>query len=82
MTAAHLLEASADDITFAKGEFLITGTDRGVSLAEVARVAHIPHSYPLELELGLQESAAYDPPGIAQTFDKSLKASSLFDTLN
>ena len=62
--AAHLLEASADDITFAGGVFSIAGTDRGVTLPEVARVAHIPTSYPSELELGLQDSAAYDPPAL------------------
>ena len=63
--AAHLLEASTQDIAFAHGVFSIAGTDRSVTLPEVARVAHIPTSYPSELELGLQDSAVYDPPGFA-----------------
>jgi carbon-monoxide dehydrogenase large subunit len=63
--AAHLLEASAEDIAFSGGVFSIAGTDRCVTLPQVARVAHIPTSYPSELELGLQDSAVYDPSGFA-----------------
>ncbi len=63
--AAHLLEASPTDMTFATGNFSIAGTDRSVTLREVARVAHIPSLYPSELELGLQETAVYDPPAFA-----------------
>ena len=62
--AAHLLEASADDIVFADGRFTVTGTDRRVTLHEVARVAHLPTSFPAE-ELGLQDNAVYDPPNFA-----------------
>jgi carbon-monoxide dehydrogenase large subunit len=49
---------------FADGTFEIAGTDRRVTLREVARVAHNPTSYPAE-ELGLQDSAVYDPPNFA-----------------
>ncbi|MBX9830007.1 MAG: xanthine dehydrogenase family protein molybdopterin-binding subunit [Xanthobacteraceae bacterium] len=63
--AAHLLEASAGDIAFAGGTFAVAGTDRRVTLREVARVAHHPTSYPTDLELGLQDSAVYDPPSFA-----------------
>src|SRR5262249_10812878 len=63
--AAHLLEASVEDITFDGGEFSIAGTDRRVTLREVAGVAHVPTNYPSGLELGLQDSAVYDPPGFA-----------------
>ena len=59
--AAHLLEASAGDIAFADGMFTVAGTDRRVTLREVARVAHHPTSYPADMELGLQDSAVYDP---------------------
>ena len=62
--AAHLLEASAGDIAFADGNFAVVGTDRRVTLREVARVAHNPTSYPAE-ELGLQDNAVYDPPNFA-----------------
>ena len=63
--AAHLLEASAGDIAFADGIFTVTGTDRRVTLREVARVAHHPTSYPADMELGLQDNAAYDPSNFA-----------------
>jgi carbon-monoxide dehydrogenase large subunit len=63
--AAHLLEASSGDIAFDKGVFMVAGTDRRVTLREVARVAHHPTSYPADMELGLQDSAVYDPPSFA-----------------
>jgi aerobic carbon-monoxide dehydrogenase large subunit len=63
--AAHLLEASATDMTFGNGVFSIAGTDRRVTLCDVARVAYIPNAYPAELELGLADTAVYDPPAFA-----------------
>ena len=63
--AAHLLEASAGDIAFEEGLFTVAGTDRRVTLREVASVAHHPTNYPPDLELGLQDSAVYDPSNFA-----------------
>jgi carbon-monoxide dehydrogenase large subunit len=64
--AAHLLEASAGDIEFTGGRFIVAGTDRAVRFAEVARAAYVPHNYPLEtLEPGLDENAFYDPRNFA-----------------
>ncbi len=63
--AAHLLEASVGDITFADGMFSITGTDRRVTFREVALVAHHPTNYPADMELGLQDSAVYNPSNFA-----------------
>jgi carbon-monoxide dehydrogenase large subunit len=37
--AARLLEAAAADITYGDGRFTVTGTDRGLTLAEVAAFA-------------------------------------------
>ena len=60
--AAHLLEASEDDIEFKDGQLTVTGTDRAVSFGDVAMAAYVPHNYPLEtLEPGLEETAFYDP---------------------
>ncbi|MCZ6784393.1 MAG: xanthine dehydrogenase family protein molybdopterin-binding subunit [Proteobacteria bacterium] len=60
--AAHTLEASAEDIEFADGEFRVAGTDRATAFADVAFSAYVPHDYPLEeLEPGLEASAFYDP---------------------
>jgi carbon-monoxide dehydrogenase large subunit len=60
--AAHILEASEDDIEFSAGTFSVAGTDRTLSIGEVAGAAYVPHNYPLgELEPGLDETAFYDP---------------------
>jgi aerobic carbon-monoxide dehydrogenase large subunit len=47
--AAHLLEASAMDIDFAKGVFAIKGTDRRVGIFEVAKAAATRNDLPDEL---------------------------------
>ncbi|SFH83195.1 xanthine dehydrogenase family protein molybdopterin-binding subunit [Albimonas pacifica] len=60
--AAHLMEASAEDVAFENGQFTVKGTDRSVAFGEVALAAYVPHNYPLEeLEPGLEEQAFYDP---------------------
>jgi len=60
--AAHLLEASESDISFADGTFSVAGTDKSVSIGEVAFAAYVPHNYPLEeLEPGMDETSFYDP---------------------
>jgi carbon-monoxide dehydrogenase large subunit len=60
--AAHLLEASEDDVVFENGKLTIAGTDKSVSFGEVALAAYVPHNYPLDvLEPGLEETAFYDP---------------------
>ncbi len=60
--AAHLLEASVDDIEFADGTFKVAGTDRAKTLGEIALTAYVPHNYPItEIEPGLDETAFYDP---------------------
>ena len=60
--AAHILEASVTDIEFSKGTFTVSGTDKSVSIGDIAMAAYVPHNYPLEnLEPGLDEQAFYDP---------------------
>jgi carbon-monoxide dehydrogenase large subunit len=60
--AAHLLEASLEDIEFKDGKFSVAGTDRVKTFAEIALTAYVPHNYPIEtLEPGLEETAFYDP---------------------
>jgi aerobic carbon-monoxide dehydrogenase large subunit len=60
--AAHLLEASLEDVVFQDGKFSVAGTDRAKTFAEVALTAYVPHNYPIEeLEPGLDETAFYDP---------------------
>jgi aerobic carbon-monoxide dehydrogenase large subunit len=60
--AAHLLEAAEDDVEFRAGTFSVAGTDRSLSIGEVAMAAYVPHNYPLDkIEPRLDESAFYDP---------------------
>ena len=60
--AAHALEAAEADIAFADGTFSVAGTDKRLTIGEIALSAYVPHNYPLEtLEPGLDESAFYDP---------------------
>jgi carbon-monoxide dehydrogenase large subunit len=60
--AAQLLEASEADVAFAKGRFSIAGTDRGVTLKEVARASFAFASLPKGMEPGLFEHATFSPP--------------------
>jgi carbon-monoxide dehydrogenase large subunit len=60
--AAHLMEASVDDIEFANNTFTVAGTDKSKTLTDISLTAYIPHNYPIEeLEPGLEETAFYDP---------------------
>jgi len=60
--AAHLMEASVEDVEFERGTFRVAGTDKSKSLTDISLAAYVPHNYPIEeLEPGLEETAFYDP---------------------
>ncbi|HEY6933389.1 MAG TPA: xanthine dehydrogenase family protein molybdopterin-binding subunit [Marmoricola sp.] len=59
--AAHLLEASVDDLEFAGGRLSVRGTDKGMSLAEVAAAAFAAHNLPDGVEASIDSEATYDP---------------------
>jgi carbon-monoxide dehydrogenase large subunit len=60
--AAHLMEASVEDVEFDRGTFRVAGTDKTKSLTDISLAAYVPHNYPIEeLEPGLEETAFYDP---------------------
>jgi carbon-monoxide dehydrogenase large subunit len=59
--AAHRLEASVDDISFENGVFSVAGTDRSVTITDVARSAFDPSKLPPEIEIGLYETATWSP---------------------
>jgi aerobic carbon-monoxide dehydrogenase large subunit len=60
--AAHLMEASVEDIEFAGNKFTVAGTDKSKTLTDISLAAYVPHNYPIdELEPGLDETAFYDP---------------------
>ncbi len=56
--AAHLLEAAAADIEFSPGRFAVAGTDRSVTLEQVARAAYAPGARPPGEDVGLVANAA------------------------
>ncbi len=59
--AAHLLEASVDDLEFVGGRFGVKGTDKGVTMAELALASFAAHNLPDGVEPGLDADATYDP---------------------
>ncbi|NGM20495.1 xanthine dehydrogenase family protein molybdopterin-binding subunit [Roseomonas stagni] len=60
--AAHLMEASVEDVEFERGTFRVAGTDKTKSLTDISLTAYVPHNYPIEeIEPGLEETAFYDP---------------------
>jgi aerobic carbon-monoxide dehydrogenase large subunit len=64
--AAHLLEASAQDVVFADGAFSVAGTDLRMDLMEVAKASREPAKLPPGMEPGLDATHQRIPP--AQTF--------------
>ena len=62
--AAHRLEASPEDIRLEHGSAVVAGTSVGVTVPEIARIAHhSSHLLPAPMEPGLAVSATYDPAG-------------------
>ncbi len=59
--AAHLLEASADDLEFAGGKFTVRGTDSSLALTEIALAVFAAHNLPDGVEPSLDSDATYDP---------------------
>ena len=64
IAASHVLEAAADDIVLEAGSAKVSGTDRAVPIAALARaVYHQTHTFKGEIGPGLREAADYDPSG-------------------
>jgi carbon-monoxide dehydrogenase large subunit len=60
--AAHLLEASEDDLEFTGGTFSVRGTPgTGVSIQEVALATFAAHNFPEGVEPSIDADATYDP---------------------
>jgi len=66
--AAHLLEASPDDLEYAEGKWTVKGTDKSVGFGDVSLTAYVPHNYPEGLEPGLDFNAFYDPANFTYPF--------------
>jgi carbon-monoxide dehydrogenase large subunit len=72
--AAHLLEASEDDIEFANGTFTVRGTDKGKAIQEIAYAAFTGHDYPADMEPSLDSDAVYDPENFSYPHGTHLAA--------
>jgi carbon-monoxide dehydrogenase large subunit len=60
--AAHLLEASEDDLDFEGGTFSVRGTPgAGVSIQEIALAVFAAHNYPEGIEPSIDAEATFDP---------------------
>jgi aerobic carbon-monoxide dehydrogenase large subunit len=65
--AAHLLEASEDDIDFEDGRFVVKGApDKAKTIQEIAFAAYT--SVPEGMECGLEGVYYYDPPNMTYPF--------------
>ena len=62
--AAHLLEAAPEDIVPRDGAFNVAGTDRGVTLAQIAKTAYVPRQLPAGMEPGFSATASFAPPAV------------------
>ena len=74
--AAHLLECAPQDIAYENGEFMVKGTDRKMTFVEIAKAAYYGADYPEDFELGLEETAFFDPPDY--NFPSAMHLSTVF----
>jgi carbon-monoxide dehydrogenase large subunit len=67
--AAHLLEASPDDMTFEGGRAFVKGSpDKGKTIQELAGAAALAYSLPAGMEPFLDDITYYDPPECTYPF--------------
>ncbi|WP_347058476.1 molybdopterin cofactor-binding domain-containing protein [Blastococcus sp. HT6-30] len=60
--AAHLLEASEDDLEFEGGKFSVRGTPgTGLGIQEIALAVFAAHNYPEGIEPSIDAEATFDP---------------------
>lgn len=57
--ASHVLEAAESDIEFSNGKFVIAGTDRTLSMTDVAKASFDPDQLPPGMEPGLEATETY-----------------------
>jgi carbon-monoxide dehydrogenase large subunit len=58
--ASHLLEAADADIVFEAGKYSVAGTDKAITLIDVAKASFMPGRLPRGSEMGLYETGTYD----------------------
>jgi carbon-monoxide dehydrogenase large subunit len=72
--AAHMLEASEEDIEFNAGQFTVRGTGQGKAIQEIAWAAFTGHDYPADMEPSLDSDAVYDPENFSYPHGTHLAA--------
>jgi carbon-monoxide dehydrogenase large subunit len=59
--AAHMMEAAVEDVEFAEGGYTVSGTDRKVSIMDVAKASYAMAGFPsLEFGIGLDAVGEWD----------------------
>ena len=67
--AAHLLEASTEDIEFAEGAFSVKGSrDKAMTIQDIALAANTAWDMPEGVEPGLEASAFFNPANFVYPF--------------
>jgi aerobic carbon-monoxide dehydrogenase large subunit len=61
VVAAHMMEASEEDIEFADGKFSVRGTEQSTTLGEIAFAIFSAHNLPDGFEPSLDSDATFDP---------------------
>ena len=73
LVAAHLLEASAEDIDYADGKFFVRGApSKAKTIQDIALMANVAWNYPQGLEPGLEASGFFDPKNFVYPFGAHL----------
>jgi aerobic carbon-monoxide dehydrogenase large subunit len=67
--AAHLLEASVEDMDYADGKFFVKGAPaKAKTIQDIALMANVAWNMPPGMEAGLEASSFYDPPNFVYPF--------------
>ena len=67
--AAHLLEASVEDMDYADGRFFVRGAPaKAKTIQDIALMANVAWNMPAGMEAGLEASSFYDPPNFVYPF--------------
>ena len=71
--AAHLLEASAEDMEYDDGKFFVKGSsDKSKTIQDIALMANVAWDLPEGMEAGLEASTFYDPPNFVFPYGSHL----------
>ena len=71
--AAHLLEASVEDMDYDDGKFFVKGSpDKAKTIQDIALMANVAWNMPEGMEPGLEASTFYDPPNFVFPYGSHL----------